>query len=129
MADLVSQPEVSKLLREAQTHADIGDYMQAMAARSLAFTTLLDQYSGGLGAYDWEQTPFSFGPRFEGRDRALVFPWPRKDPGDRMRRVTIDYFPPPVGHRYRGIQEIVEGLTASRRRASPMVPADGVGRP
>jgi hypothetical protein len=70
MADLVSQPEVSKLLREAQTHADIGDYMQAMAGRSLAFTALLDQYSGGLGAYDWDQTPFSFGPRFEGRDRA-----------------------------------------------------------
>ncbi|MFD7630848.1 hypothetical protein ACFV7Q_33310 [Streptomyces sp. NPDC059851] len=40
MVDLLSQPEAKQLLRDAQTHADIGDCAQAMAGLSPAFEAL-----------------------------------------------------------------------------------------
>ncbi|MGW6684918.1 hypothetical protein ACWGBO_34385 [[Kitasatospora] papulosa] len=60
MVDLLTQPEVVRLVREAQTHADIGDYPMAMAGLVLAFDALLDHYAR------WErpmagESPFKFG--------------------------------------------------------------------
>jgi hypothetical protein len=68
MTDLVTQSETAQLLREAQTHADTGDYIAAMAGLSLAFEALLDHYSGSRSFDGWWQSPFSFGPEL-GHDR------------------------------------------------------------
>ncbi|GAB2714558.1 hypothetical protein [Streptomyces bullii] len=72
MVDLVTQGEVARLLGEAQTHADIGDYIQAMAGLSLAFEGLRDHYSGNGSSIGWEQTPFSFGPKLHWVDEPRV---------------------------------------------------------
>jgi hypothetical protein len=66
----VTQSETAQLLREAQTHADTGDYIAAMAGLSLAFEALLDHYSGSRSFDGWWQSPFSFGPEL-GHDRRV----------------------------------------------------------
>ncbi|MFH8337725.1 hypothetical protein [Streptomyces sp. AM6-12] len=74
MVDLLTQPETARLLREAQTHADIGDYPMAMAGLMLAFDALLDHYSRSDRPITGE-SPFKFGelpyimdePRIDGR--------------------------------------------------------------
>lgn len=63
MVDLVTQPEVGQLLREAQTHADIGDYSAAMAGLKMAFAELLRHYGGRVSMNSAQSTPFAFGPR------------------------------------------------------------------
>ncbi|WP_433355579.1 hypothetical protein ACQP25_17110 [Microtetraspora malaysiensis] len=62
MVDLVTQAKIAQLLREAQTHADIGDYIQAMAGLYLALEALLDHYAHGPGTHSWYSSRFSFGP-------------------------------------------------------------------
>lgn len=77
MVDLLTQHEVKQLLRDTQTHADIGDYVQAMAGLSLAFQALLTNYQSGEGPTRW--SAFNFGekpspfdkPRGEYRDPGL----------------------------------------------------------
>lgn len=71
MVDLLTQPGVKRLLHEAQTHADIGDYPQAMAGLALAFDELLDHYSGRFTRP--RQGVFTFGPNLE------IFDEPRVD--------------------------------------------------
>jgi hypothetical protein len=73
MVDLVTQPTVAQLLRDAQTHADTGDYSMATAGLSLALDALLEHYARTetLG-----RSPFSFGetlnwfdaPKVDGRE-------------------------------------------------------------
>ncbi|MFL3871085.1 hypothetical protein LT966_31440 [Streptomyces griseobrunneus] len=60
MVYLLTQPEVVRLLREAQTHADIGDYPMAMAGLVLAFDALLDHYARRERPLAGE-SPFKFG--------------------------------------------------------------------
>lgn len=76
MADLVTQPEVARLLREAQTYADIGDYVHAMAGLSLAFDALMDHYAEGGRRYRRVPSPFAFGPRLS------RFDWPQRPKND-----------------------------------------------
>ncbi|MCL3998095.1 hypothetical protein [Streptomyces lavenduligriseus] len=61
MVDLLTQPEAARLVREAQTHADIGDYPMAMAGLVLAFDALLDHYAAGDRPAG--KSPFKFGAR------------------------------------------------------------------
>ncbi|WP_137991250.1 hypothetical protein [Streptomyces vilmorinianum] len=61
MVDLVPQPETARLLREAQTHADVGDITHAMAGLHLAFEALLDHYAG-TAYWRRSESPFAFGP-------------------------------------------------------------------
>lgn len=61
MVDLLTQPDVARFLREAQTHADAGDYSMAMAGVSLALDALFDHYSSRNGPAKWRA--FAFGPR------------------------------------------------------------------
>ncbi|MET9959637.1 hypothetical protein ABZ128_11315 [Streptomyces sp. NPDC006326] len=70
MVDLLSQPEVKQLLHDAQTHADIGDYVQAMAGLSLAFEALLTHYRRGEGSIRW--SPFDFGEKLSPLDEPRV---------------------------------------------------------
>jgi hypothetical protein len=60
MLNLVSHPQVSKTLRDAQGHADQGNLPMAMAGQMIAFIELLDHYSE-RNTYDDKQ-PFRFGP-------------------------------------------------------------------
>ncbi|MEU2607740.1 hypothetical protein [Streptomyces albus] len=88
MADLVTQPKVTRLLREAQTHADLGDHAHAMAGLSLAFQQLLDHYSD-RSSYGPNGTPFAFGPPLTRRDlRRDPQRRPLSDPELRLDRVT-----------------------------------------
>ncbi len=68
MLDLVSQPEVARLLREAQLHADQGDIMHAMAGLGLAMKALMQYYARDIfdGRYP---SPFSFGDNISTFDR------------------------------------------------------------
>lgn len=70
MVDLVTQPEVARLLREAQTHADVGDHIHALAGVSLAFDALLDHYTGRFTRPRTEV--FRFGPTLEVFDEPRV---------------------------------------------------------
>ncbi|MET7776311.1 hypothetical protein ABZU94_10460 [Streptomyces mirabilis] len=70
MADLLTQPEVIRLAREAQTHADIGDYPMAMAGLVLAFEALLQHYAKDEGS--GYASPFRFGPRMFAMDEPKV---------------------------------------------------------
>ncbi|MFI1401075.1 hypothetical protein [Streptomyces sp. NPDC020681] len=63
MLDLVSQPKITSILRDAQSHADAGALPMAMAGLMIAFTELLDHY-GERSTYDTRQ-PFRFGPTIE----------------------------------------------------------------
>ncbi|MEU8932374.1 hypothetical protein AB0D30_21090 [Streptomyces sp. NPDC048409] len=75
MVDLLTQPEAKRLLKEAQTNADVGDYIHAMAGLDLAFKALLRHYKHR----DWgsRRRPFDFGddlqffdePKISARDR------------------------------------------------------------
>ncbi|GAA3140375.1 hypothetical protein [Streptomyces echinatus] len=75
MVDLLTQPDTARLVREAQTHADIGDYSMAMAGLALAFDALLDHYARRDRPMAGE-SPFKFGesvyimdePRVDGRN-------------------------------------------------------------
>ncbi|MFJ8153950.1 hypothetical protein [Streptomyces sp. NPDC094468] len=60
MVDLLTQPEVARLMREAQTHADVSDYPMAMAGLALALDALFDHYSGRNTSIRWRA--FTFGP-------------------------------------------------------------------
>ncbi|MFJ6730006.1 hypothetical protein ACIQPQ_34415 [Streptomyces sp. NPDC091281] len=74
MVDLLTQPDVARLLREAQTHADVGDYSMAAAGLSMALDALLTHYSGRNTGTRWR--PFAFGrtlswsdsPKLDGRE-------------------------------------------------------------
>ncbi|WP_432169070.1 hypothetical protein [Streptomyces sp. 1222.5] len=70
MVDLLTQPETQQMLRDAQTHADVGDYAMAMAGLALAFEALLRHYANweGIGY----RSPFTFGPRLFGTDEPKV---------------------------------------------------------
>ncbi|WP_406215552.1 hypothetical protein [Streptomyces decoyicus] len=70
MVDLLTQHEVKQLLRDAQTHADIGDYVQAMAGLSLAFQALLTIYQRGNGST--RGSAFNFGERLSALDEPCV---------------------------------------------------------
>ncbi|MFF4105434.1 hypothetical protein [Streptomyces sp. NPDC001903] len=65
MIGLVTQPDTAQLLRDAQTHADVGDWVQAMAGLRLAMEALLERYARPreLTRID---SPFAFGPRIDG---------------------------------------------------------------
>ncbi|MFF6985617.1 hypothetical protein [Streptomyces sp. NPDC010273] len=69
MVDLVTQPEVAHYLRDAQTHADIGDYSMAAAGLSLALEALLSFYRGSPYRDD---EPFAFGPILQAFDRPTI---------------------------------------------------------
>ncbi|MFF8406916.1 hypothetical protein ACF06P_35475 [Streptomyces sp. NPDC015684] len=71
MVDLLTQPETARLLREAQTHADIGDYPMAMAGLVLAFDALLDHYSAG-DRPTAGPSPFKFGAKVYHGDQPRV---------------------------------------------------------
>lgn len=69
MVDLVTQPQVVQYLRDAQTHADAGDYSMAAAGLSLAFGALLQQYI----VDDYRgRGPFAFGPTLRRGDRPAI---------------------------------------------------------
>ena len=70
MVDLLTQHEVKQLLRDAQTHADIGDYVQAMAGLSLAFQALLTNYQRDEGSTSW--SAFNFGETLSPFDEPRV---------------------------------------------------------
>jgi hypothetical protein len=70
MADLLTQPEVIRLVREAQTHADVGDYPMAMAGLALSFEALLQHYAKETGS--GYASPFRFGPRMFAMDEPKV---------------------------------------------------------
>ncbi|MFF9158362.1 hypothetical protein ACF1AB_39750 [Streptomyces sp. NPDC014846] len=86
MVDLLTQPETARLLREAQTHADIGDYPMAMAGLSLAFEALLFHYSKG-GELPAAQSLFNFGPRLWAMDEPRV-DGAHRDSNRRLRKLT-----------------------------------------
>ncbi|MFI1723920.1 hypothetical protein [Streptomyces sp. NPDC020489] len=87
MIDLVAQPKVAQLLRDAQTHADVGDYSMACAGLSLAFEALLAHYVGdtyrGHG-------PFSFGPNLYWSDKPTIGHGqePRNGRLDKLSQIT-----------------------------------------
>ncbi|GAA3122724.1 hypothetical protein GCM10020254_82270 [Streptomyces goshikiensis] len=64
MTGLVTQPETAQLLQDAQTHADVGDWVQAMAGLRLAMETLLDRYSQPK-QLELIDSPFAVGPRID----------------------------------------------------------------
>ncbi|MER6977216.1 hypothetical protein [Streptomyces carpinensis] len=70
MVDLLTQADVAHILRDAQTHADIGDYVQAVAGVAIAFDTLLRHYS--RGDVRSGPSPFNFGRRLETFDAPRV---------------------------------------------------------
>lgn len=45
LIDMVARQETVQALRDAQTHADIGDYVTATAGLAIAFNDMLDHYS------------------------------------------------------------------------------------
>jgi hypothetical protein len=65
MVDLVTQSAVAQLLRDAQTHADVGDYSMAAAGLGLAFDALLEHYSGSDTP---GPKPFAFGSTIQWND-------------------------------------------------------------
>lgn len=74
LIDIVARKETIKILRDAQTHADIDDYVAANAGLAVAFEDILDHYSQRhqLGHED----PFGFGPilrKFNGYSRPETF--------------------------------------------------------
>ncbi|WP_217545584.1 hypothetical protein [Streptomyces sp. GbtcB6] len=69
MIDLVTQPQVTQYLRDAQTHADIGDYPMASAGLALAFAALLRLYPADPHRSDG---PFTFGPTLHTYDNPKV---------------------------------------------------------
>ncbi|MEU5453126.1 hypothetical protein [Streptomyces californicus] len=71
MVDLLTQPETARLVREAQTHADAGDYPMAMAGLVLAFDALLDHYATGDRPTGGE-SPFKFGARLYRSDMVQI---------------------------------------------------------
>ncbi|MCE0445414.1 hypothetical protein LT493_11500 [Streptomyces tricolor] len=92
MVDLLTQPDTARLVREAQTHADIGDYSMAMAGLALAFDALLDHYARRDRPMAGE-SPFKFGesvyimdePRVDGPKR----PW--QHPAEEAERVRCHH--------------------------------------
>lgn len=60
LIDMVARGETAQLLRDAQTHADVGDYVAAMAGLVIAFDDLVDHYAERHG-YGSDH-PFGFGP-------------------------------------------------------------------
>ncbi|MFB7596903.1 hypothetical protein [Streptomyces sp. NPDC056160] len=80
MVDLLTQPETVRLLREAQTHADIGDYPMAMAGLVLAFDALLAHYA--TRDRPASASPFKFGSTIYRMDEPKEREMP-KDAGSR----------------------------------------------
>ncbi|MFF7966745.1 hypothetical protein ACFZC3_15435 [Streptomyces sp. NPDC007903] len=78
MVDLLTQPDVARLVREAQTHADVGDYPHALAGLALAFDELLVHYAGTFTRP--RTTVFTFGPDIN------IFDEPRVD-GEHSRQL------------------------------------------
>ncbi|MFE7181014.1 hypothetical protein [Streptomyces erythrochromogenes] len=64
MTGLVTQAETAQLLRDAQTHADVGDYVHAMAGLRLAMEALLRRYARPQDL-NYIDSPFAFGPRID----------------------------------------------------------------
>ncbi|SHI67881.1 hypothetical protein [Streptomyces sp. 3214.6] len=71
MVDLLTQPAVKQYLREAQTHADVGDYAHAMAGLSLAFDALINHYRRDDG-WSTRWSAFNFGERLGPLDEPRV---------------------------------------------------------
>lgn len=71
MVDLLTQPTTKHLLREAQTHADLGDYIHATAGLGLAMEALMNHYVVGGDAYRQIPSPFAFG------ETLRRFDWPQ----------------------------------------------------
>ncbi|RSN99947.1 hypothetical protein DMH26_17645 [Streptomyces sp. WAC 05379] len=69
MIDLVTQAEVAQYLRDAQTHADIGDYSMACAGLTLAFRALLEHCVGDTHR---GHGPLAFGPNLYWFDRPKI---------------------------------------------------------
>ncbi|MET8818472.1 hypothetical protein [Streptomyces rochei] len=69
MADLITQPKVAQYLKDAQTHADVGDYSMAAAGLSIALDTLLRHYARDDGG---GRNPFAFGPTLYWHDEPKV---------------------------------------------------------
>lgn len=87
MVDLVTQPETARILREAQSHAEIGDYVNAMAGLDLAFKALLDHYSRAR-PFEEGMSPFSFGPNLRSGDKPRVQGGPASHTNDRLRKLS-----------------------------------------
>ncbi|NXY94457.1 hypothetical protein HYE82_08635 [Streptomyces sp. BR123] len=66
MTGLVTQEETAQLLRDAQTHADEGDWVHAMAGLRLALEALLERYARPRELRHVD-SPFAFGPRINSR--------------------------------------------------------------
>jgi hypothetical protein len=98
MTDLVTQPEVARYLREAQTHADIGDYSMACAGLSLAFKALLEHYVGDTHR---GRGPFAFGPTLHWHDS------PKIGHGEERRGQRLDKLSTIAG----AVQEALRAIT------------------
>jgi hypothetical protein len=61
MIDLVTQQGALTRLRDAEKHADLGDYTEALAQLSEAFDELLNDYAGRKRTASGS-TPYTFGP-------------------------------------------------------------------
>jgi hypothetical protein len=72
MVDLLTQPETKQLLREAQTHADNGDFMHATAGLGLAMEALMGHYAG-TNSYHRIASPFAFGENLH------RYEWPKRN--------------------------------------------------
>jgi hypothetical protein len=83
MADLVTQPEAVKILRQAKVQAGQGDHAEALALLSEAFEYLLDDYASrkrtasGTSVFTWwppSTSPRHFPPTSTDYDMALARP-------------------------------------------------------
>jgi hypothetical protein len=61
MVGLVTIEKVAQTLRDAQTHADVGDIPTALAGLNAAFRELLAHCAGPAFASEWGRSPFRFG--------------------------------------------------------------------
>jgi len=60
MVDLVTMPEVAQIIRDAQTHADVGEVATALAGLDYALQTMLS----AVGRSEpWDPSPFGFAAR------------------------------------------------------------------
>jgi hypothetical protein len=86
MADLVTQPEVVRLLRQAEAHAGHGDYTEALALLWEAFDLLVDDYASrkrtadGTSVFTWWPPPTA--PR----------QYPPISTGEELSRRVMDVF-------------------------------------
>lgn len=102
MVDLLTQPEVARLLREAQTHGDAGDFSMAMAGVSLALQALFDHYSDRNTSTRWRA--FAFGPTLSRIDR------PRLDGHETPRNGRLEKLSEIAEHTQEALRAISLGI-------------------